>query len=115
MKNENEKNINLRIYRKREDTTKPIHLNPIFPSREDLMKKTKEEEKRVLRKIPDLDSYKGNYVLLDLDLEKILFSDRNIQKVIEYYHSLDDNDPDSEHRRTITRLTEKYLAELKEV
>jgi len=98
---DNERNINLRIYRKRQDTTKPIHLNLIYPSRADLMKETKEEEKRVLKKIPDLDNYKGNYILLDLDLEKILISDRNLQKVIEYYHGLDDNDPDNEHRRTL--------------
>ena len=76
------------------------------------MKETKEAERSVLKKIQNIDDYQGNYILLDLDLKKILFSDKNMQKVIEYYNSLDDSEPDNEHRRTIARVTTKYLADL---
>jgi hypothetical protein len=110
---EKEKNLNLKIYRNKDDTTKPFELNLLYPSREDLVKETKEAEKIVLKKIQNVESYRGNYILLDLDQVKILFSDRQLQKVLEFYHNLDNNEPDKEHRRTITRLTEKYLDELK--
>jgi hypothetical protein len=107
------KNLNLKIYRNKDDTTKPFDLNLLYPSREDLVKEIKEAEKNVLKKIQNVDSYRGNYILLDLDQVEILFSDRKLQEVLEFYHNLDNNEPDKEHRRTITRLTEKYLAELK--
>jgi hypothetical protein len=107
---EKEKNLNLKIYRNKDDATKPFDLNLLYPSREDLVKETKEVEKNVLKKIQNVDSYGGSYILLDLDQVEILFSDRQLQKVLGFYHNLDYNEPDKEHRRTITRLTEKYLA-----
>jgi hypothetical protein len=109
---DNDRNINLNIYLRKEDVQERFPLHLIYPSREDLMKETKEAEKSVLKKIQNIEDYQGYYILLDLDLEKILFSDKNMQKVIEHYNSLGDNEPDNGHRRTITRLTEKYLADL---
>jgi hypothetical protein len=85
-------------------------LNLIYRPREDLIKGIKAAEKEVLKKIRDLESYRGNCILLDLDQENILFSDRDRQKVIEYYLN---HESDNEHRTTITRLTEEYLADLK--
>lgn len=110
---DNDRKINLNIYRRNEYTLEHIPLNLIYPSRKDLMKETKEAEMNTLKKIQNIDLHQGNYVLLDLDLERILFYDKNMQKVIEYYNQLNSIEPDKEHRRTITKLTEKYLTDLK--
>lgn len=78
---DNNRKIVLNIYRRKEDILEHIPLNLIYPSREDLMKETREAEIYALKKIQNIDVHQGNYILLDLDLEMILFSDRNMQNV----------------------------------
>lgn len=48
-------------------------------------------------------------ILLDLEDEKLIFADRNRQVVIEIYYKYRRNE---DHRRVITRLTDKYLQEI---
>jgi len=105
---EGRKSINVRLYRRNEDSFKQISLNLTYGSREDKVKVIHEEEKNVLKKIHDIEHFSGKWVLVDLDEQSILFSDRDMKKVMEYYH-----DSHNDHRKTIRRLTQNFLKGLK--
>jgi hypothetical protein len=112
--NKSEKQISIKIYKRKQDELKRIPLNLTYPSREDRVRIMREESSRVLRKIRDINSYSGYYVLLDIDNGDIIFSHRNRTKIFDYYNEMEKDKNRVITRLVITRLTERYIKELTE-